>query len=429
MYRHFPFIWLYLKYISVKELQKMPSVFDLNPTIYVHTLGGFSIEAGGNVINDSSNQSKKPWALLEYLIIFQKKDISPAELVQVVWPDDPGVNPAGALKTLMFRSRKLLEPLDIPPQKLLIQQRGTYAWTREFTTVLDIDEFEAICTRVLNESLPEEEALSLCLTGIKLYRGDFLPKAEYESWVIPISTYYHTLYQKLIHYTINLLTAREAFTQITSLCQTAISIEPFDEEFRYHLVYSLYRDGLIHQALEEYNNTLDLFYNKFSISPSDHFKDLYKIIRDDEQGICLNLDHIQRLLSEECFGGAFYCEYPVFRDLFQLERRAIDRTGDSIYLCMLTVTGLNGKVFKTTILNKAMEHLEAAIRGSLRRSDVFTRYSISQYLILLPTITSEMAEMVLKRIITNFRKVYNRKDVTVKFCLQPLKPWNRDETF
>ena len=113
----------------------MPSAFDLNPTIYIHTLGGFSIEAGGKVINDSSNQSKKPWALLEYLAIFQKKDISPAELIQVIWPDDPGVNPAGALKTLMFRSRKLLEPLDIPPQKLLVQQRGTYAWTKEYTTV------------------------------------------------------------------------------------------------------------------------------------------------------------------------------------------------------------------------------------------------------------------------------------------------------
>ena len=37
----------------------MPSAFDLNPTIYIHTLGGFSIEAGGKVINDSSNQSKK----------------------------------------------------------------------------------------------------------------------------------------------------------------------------------------------------------------------------------------------------------------------------------------------------------------------------------------------------------------------------------
>ena len=88
----------------MKGVTKMPSAFDLNPTIYIHTLGGFSIEAGEG--NQRQQQSvKKPWALLEYLAIFQKKDISPAELIQVIWPDDPGINPAGALKTLMFRSK------------------------------------------------------------------------------------------------------------------------------------------------------------------------------------------------------------------------------------------------------------------------------------------------------------------------------------
>lgn len=42
----------------MKELQKMPSAFDLNPTIYIHTLGGFSIEAGGEG-NQRQQQSVK----------------------------------------------------------------------------------------------------------------------------------------------------------------------------------------------------------------------------------------------------------------------------------------------------------------------------------------------------------------------------------
>ena len=63
------------------------------------------------------------------------------------------------------------------------------------------------------------------------------------------------------------------------------------------------------------------------------------------------------------------------------------------------------------------------IMASLRCSDVFTRYSISQYLILLPTVTIEKGEMVLKRIISNFRKLYNRKDITVEIRLQPVLPW------
>ena len=402
------------------------SANEAQQTIYVKTLGGFSITVDGKEISDNNNQSKKPWSLLEYLVVFQKKDISVNELIETIWPDDPGVNPGGALKTLMFRSRKLLDPLGIPPQRLLVQQRGSYSWTQDIPTVMDIDQFEAICNQVLG-SAPDggEKTLDLCLEGLNLYKGDFLPKAEYESWVIPISTYYHSLYQKLVYRTIELLLAREDYGQITSVCQTAIGIEPFDEEFHYYLVYSLYKDNHTNQAVEHYNHTLDLFYNEFSISPSDRFKELYKTIRSKEQGINTNLDAIQEALREEASSGAFYCEYPVFQDLYQLERRAIERTGDSIYLCLMTVTDQDGQTPKGTVLNRAMEHLNSAIRDSLRCSDVYTRYSISQYLILLPTVTSEKGGLVLQRITSNFRKRYSRRDLEVEFKLQPVLPWER----
>ena len=240
-----------------------------------------------------------------------------------------------------------------------------------------------------------------------------------------MSTYYHSLYQKLVYKTIELLMEREDYGAITSVCQTAIGIEPFDEQFHYYLVYSLYKDNHISQAVDHYNHTLDLFYNEFSISPSEHFKELYKTIRNKEQGINTNLDSIQEALREEASSGAFYCEYPVFRDLYQLERRAIERTGDSIYLCLLTLCDLDGQVPKMNVLNRAMEHLNGAIRNSLRCSDVYTRYSVSQYIILLPTVTAEKGEMVLKRIIGNFHRQYNRRDLSVEHRLQPVLPWER----
>lgn len=401
------------------------STVENKPKIYVQTLGEFSIRIGEKEVSDQSNQSKKPWRLLKYLIVFQKKAISPSELISTIWMDDTGANPNGALKTLMFRSRRLLEPLGISPQKLLVQQQGSYGWTKEYETVLDADQFEEICSRVLSQANPNEDILELCLEGLTLYKGDFLPNSEYESWVIPTSAYYHSLYQKLVYKTIELLTEREDYSRITSICQNAISIEPFDEEFYYHLVYALYKDGHISQAIEQYNHTTDLFYNEFSISPSQRFKDLYKLIQDSEQNVATNLDVIQETLREEASGGAFYCEYPVFRDLFQLERRSIERTGDSIYLCLLTLSDLNDKTPKNPVLSKAMDHLNNAIRTSLRCSDVYTRYSVSQYIILLPTVTVELGEMVMKRILSNFHKMYSRKDLVVNYRLQPVLPWKR----
>ena len=88
----------------------MPSSSEQRPTIHVQTLGGFSIRTNGCQINDNSNQSKKPWALLEYLVIFQKKDINPAELIRIIWADDPGVNPNGALKTVRDLPAETVSP-------------------------------------------------------------------------------------------------------------------------------------------------------------------------------------------------------------------------------------------------------------------------------------------------------------------------------
>ena len=393
--------------------------------IYVRTLGGFTIKAGTRAITDSSNQSKKPWLLLEYLVIFQKKPISPSELIRIIWADDPGINPNSSLKTLIFRTRKLLGPLGISPQKLLVQKGGSYAWTQEYTTVIDIDEFEDICNKVLGQPLEDEEALSLCYQGLSLYKGDFLPKSEYEPWVIPIAAYYHSQYQKLVHKTIELLVKKQAYAKITSICEGAVRIEPFDETLCYHLVHSLFKDGHTSQALEEYKHTMNLFYNEFSISPSNDFKNLYRIIWNEAQGININLDSIQDALQEEGSKGAFYCEYSVFHDLFQLGRRAIERTGDSIYLCLLTITDTEKATPKLPFLTKAMKHLNTAVSTSLRCSDAYTRYSVCQYLILLPTITSEQAETVLNRICVSFRKLYNRKDLMVNYSLQPVLPRKR----
>ena len=53
---------------------------------------------------------------------------------------------------------------------------------------------------------------------------------------------------------------------------------------------------------------------------------------------------------------------------------------------------------------------------------MYSRYSVSQYMILLPTSTYENGEMVLKRISQNFRKKYTRKDLILNYSLQAVLP-------
>ena len=69
-----------------------------------------------------------------------------------------------------------------------------------------------------------------------------------------------------------------------------------------------------------------------------------------------------------------------------------------------------------------MGHLGDATTNSLRHGDVYTRYSVSQYLILLPSASYENGKMVMQRIIRNYKKAYIRKELTVHYTLQAVSP-------
>lgn len=393
------------------------------PIIYVNMLGEFSISIGGKTITDQSNQAKKPWSLLEYLISFRSRDIPSEELMDLFWNDEASSNPSGALKTLMFRVRKLLDPLGFPSQELVYQKHRAYGWTKELTTVCDTDQFEELCMQAEQDGISEDDRLSFCLKAFSLYKGSFLPKSQWESWAVPLHAYYHSLYQKLVRNTLRLLSDRQEYDAIMVLCQKAIAIAPYEEEAHYYLVLALYQSGSQIQALEHYRHVNELFYNEFAITPSSRFKELYKLISDKKHGIATSLTNIQEgLLETGLVKGAFYCEPAVFKDIYQLEIRAVERTGDSIFLCLLTISDAKGDLLKPAIQARAMDVLEKSIRFSLRKGDAFCRYSISQYLILLPTATYEEGEIALKRTIQTFKREYSRKDLSITYSLQSIVP-------
>ena len=398
-----------------------------NLTAQVQMLGGFCLTIGDVSITNKVQQAKKPWTILEYLVYYHDREISADELVDVIWSDDNNVNPTNALKTLIFRTRKLLEPFNLSTQQLISQNRGSYCWNSEVPLSLDSSEFEALCEQSKQPGLTEAQQLEYLLQAIRLYKGDFLPKIAWDPWVIPVSRHYHTLFVHAAMQAIEILLKEEQWDSIIELCRHAITIEAHNEDFQYHLIYALYCNGNQRQALEQYRIMVDSFYNEFAITPSERMTDLYKLIQDQEHGVNTDLSLIQKSMQEKReHSGAYSCEFTVFRDIYQLEQRAIARTGDSIFLGLLTLALEVGSLPKSSVLTRAMGHLGNAVTSSLRHGDVYTRYSVSQYMLLLPSASYENGEMVMQRIIRNYKKAYLRKDIIIHYSLQAVAPFESD---
>ncbi len=387
-------------------------------------LGGFSLIYNKNVLDDQTVRSQKLWLLLEYLIAFRDREISQNELVELLWPDDESVNPIGALKTIMHRLRSMLNNLEyMDGMDMIVQRRGTYAWNSKLDFIVDTDIFEELYKKGSMDSCSEEERVSCFRDAIMVYKGDFLPKTSAEVWAIPIQTYYHTLFLKIAYQMVELLKKRELNEEIVDLCKKAIALDPYDEFLYYNLIQALVDMGQQQQALAQYESMSELFFSKFGVPISDELTELYKNVVRTSNSREMNLGIIKTQLNEkDASAGAFYCEYEYFKHIYQLEARAIARTGQAIYLCLMTLNDRSGTLPKPKKLDAIMTKFAQCIQVSLRRGDVYAKYSSSQYIIMLPTANFENADRVAQRISDRFYRENPRSTIILSHTVQPIEP-------
>lgn len=374
--------------------------------LQISMLGGFSLAyPGGATIDYQSNRSNKLWMVLAYLLTHRGKQITQDELVDILWADEDIDNPANTLKTLRHRLCSMLDELGGMPGKEMIRyNHGIYAWNEEVDCIIDIDQFSTYCALAEQEQNPEQKA-SYYLNAIEYYGGDFLPKLSSEMWVMSTHAYYHAEYLRVVKKCIALLQDTKRYYEIITVCRKAVAIEPYDEELHRELIYALVNTGAKQSALSHYEKVKETFYREFGLNLSEDLVELYKQIIAESNDYEVDLSIIKEQLQEEAAPGAFYCEYALFKEIYRLMTRMLERNGQSVYLCLISVTDKNGKrIVNTKKQSEVAGKLRTAIQFSLRRGDVFTRYSVSQYLVLLSAINYENTEMVLGRIQANFRR-------------------------
>ena len=104
--------------------------------------------------------------------------------------------------------------------------------------------------------------------------------------------------------------------------------------------------------------------------------------------------------------GAYYCSYPSFIDAYRLLSRNMERSGFSMYLILCTITDYEGKAVQNEEKLKVRSAaVNEAIRTSLRRGDIFTKYSASQYLILAMNLRREDCDTIYRRLNAKLKNI------------------------
>ncbi|MGN0692773.1 MAG: diguanylate cyclase domain-containing protein [Oscillospiraceae bacterium] len=133
-------------------------------------------------------------------------------------------------------------------------------------------------------------------------------------------------------------------------------------------------------------------------------------------GKTVDLNYLREFMSRADSGrGAYLLDFESFHHVYNFIRRFVERSSRDVQTVLFTITENYGVELDVSETELVLELLEKAIYISLRRSDVSTRYSSKQIIVILMDANEENGDMVAKRIIECFNKLYTGDRVTIEY--------------
>jgi len=402
-------------------------------TISIHTLGKFYIQHGTEIISEKQARSRRMWEIFKFLISHPGKAFFPEVILDKIWPDNDYADPNLVLRAQIYRLRQALNAAPSKPTLAdnVVFSQGCYSWEKRTDYWLDTDEFSAIAdqSQPLTPGNPEQ-AIAFYKRAVALYKGEYLPEISFSEWLEPLRASYHETYLNYVLILVELLKAKRNYPEIIKICEQALSIDYFEERIHIKLIEALLADTQLARARAHYNEVTSAFYREMGIKPSEHMRNLYRLIGQDGKDFELDLTTIQeRLKGREAVNGAYLCDTELFRYFYKLERLRTERSGQSILLSLLTLTGPNYSFAEEVVLKEVMHNLEGIILESLRKGDLVTRWNQAQFLLLLPGLNREQSDSVIKRIEEKFYKNHSLQGLALHKKVESLLPLENDPHF
>lgn len=387
----------------------------------VQMLGNFTLNCEGRQISCSSNRAKLIWNILAYLLCHHREVVSAEELISITWKQEKNDNPAGALRTAIFRARSMLSELTADPSfQFLISKNGGYAWNPELEIVLDVESFE----KLLASINADEKDIAAELAALALYEGKFLPMQSSEMWVMPVQAYYQNLFESLLDRVVPVLEQEGRFEEGITVCRKALQIDAYSEKITQYLMRFLLMADDRQEVVRVYEDMSKLLLATFGIMPDQESRALYReALSSVRNSNVVSPEYAQEQLTEQGeINGALVCDYDFFKMMYQAHARTMVRSGQVIHTALLTLKSRNSREVSAKSISLAMDNLEKHMAQALRKGDVITRCSSSQFLIMLPSANYENSCKVCQRFVSSFGKKYPHSPIYVDYYVQALNP-------
>lgn len=391
-------------------------------SIRICMMGDFEVYIGDVKMGDKVIKSRKGASLIQYLMAYRDEPVANTKLFEVLWSEEQSANPESALKTLVSRMRVILNGVLDGLGSCIVSTRGAYQWRMLPDMSVDYYEMVDLMKALESRESLDEQTRDDFKQLTQLYRGDLLQghNAQCE-WAVPRAVMLHGKYLQLIYNYIDMLKQVEDYEEIVNISRVALDIDAFDERLHLELMNALTKTDRNNEALQQYKHVTNLHYRYLGIQPPAAIQEFYKQIMQARRDLEFNMEAIRSELREqEESRGAFVCEYTVFKEIYNLQIRNLERLGVPMFLGLIMINSVDGSLLPTLRQNEIMQTLMEMLRVNLRKGDAITHFLPSQCALLLPTVNYETGSMVLERIKRIFYQKFPNSNIIFNYRVGPL---------
>lgn len=384
--------------------------------LQVKTFGGFSLTWKGKSLTRSSKTGESQFIYLMQLLLHNRKDgISRERIEELLFVDREIENIHHALRSVVYNAKRKLRQAGLPEVNYIEMRKGILYWTDQVPVAEDAEIFESLYYAAEAETDTDRQ-LKLYLDAVHCYTGEFLPTQAGIIWVAQEAKRYRSMFCSCVESAVSLLRLHQDFTAMEELGNYAVGIQPL-ADWETVIMEALVSQGRYKEAQKLYEDTVEYYSQEQGLRPSKKLNELLSRLGTQMLHQYATLDEIQKALAEqvgEQRPGGYLCPYPVFKGIYRVIERLIERGGQSVYLMLCTVVDSKGNPMREgSILDDLSPRLEEAVQKSVRHSDVVCRYGKGQYLVLLINTTRENCKIIQKRINQNF--IVGRQRIGVQY--------------
>lgn len=372
-------------------------------TLYVQMFVSFQMSYGSKPLTGGMRRDTYFSSLMQILLHNARTGVSRDYLEDVLLGDRDIENRHQALQTIIYKAKRKLKNMGLPDVNYIALEKGIYHWTPLIPVEEDAAVFEEYYMQA-SEAWDEEERLSLYQCACYKYKGEFLSTYAGVLWAGAEARRYREMFANCVCQAASILRKRQDWEDLEKLGTYVMKTDPF-ADWEVLTMEALIQSGRYEEARQLYADTADSYLTERGIYPAEKTMKMMEDLGRKMKYSYEVLDQIQNNLMEEPedIQGGYECSYPIFRGVYQVINRMMERGGQSVYLMLCTLVDGKGNPMKEGKRQEELSlRLKDAIQKSVRHGDIINQYGKGQFLVLLINTTRENCGIIERRINQRF---------------------------